>query len=157
MPATKRPKTVITPECDRLARRSILPACFPSRLVVLLSLTLVCLAGTCWSATGATSTKRPQKPYALIYGTVWGPDNRPLYGMKINIHRSGAKKPRWEVYSDHSGEFAQRVPAGKADYTVTADVKGYKYINGKHLHQAAEAAVHIENDERADIGVHLTE
>jgi hypothetical protein len=36
------------------------------------------------------------------------------------------QKARWELYSNHTGEFAQRVPAGKADYVVWADLKGYK-------------------------------
>ena len=97
-----------------------------------------------------------EKPYALIFGTVWGPDNQPLYGVKVKIRRADEKKPHWEVYSNHTGEFAQRVPAGKADYIVTADVKGFKLPSGKRLQPGQDVTVHIENDERADIGVHLT-
>ena len=47
-------------------------------------------------------------------------------------------------------KFAQRVPAGKADYAVTADVKGYKSLSGKRLQAGPEVTVHIDNDERAD-------
>ena len=54
--------------------------------------------------------KKSEKPYALIFGTVWGPDNHPLYGVKVRIRRADDRKPRWELYSDHDGEFAQRVP-----------------------------------------------
>lgn len=54
--------------------------------------------------------KSKEKPYALIVGTVWGPDNRPVYGVPVKIRRSKDKKPKWEVYSDHLGEFAQRLP-----------------------------------------------
>jgi hypothetical protein len=57
--------------------------------------------------------------------------------------------------SDHSGEFAQRLPAGKADYVVWADTKGLKLLNGKKLALAPEVTVHIQSDERADIGLHL--
>ena len=94
------------------------------------------------------------KPYALIFGTVWSPDNRPLYGVKIKIRRAD-QKTRWELYSDHNGEFAQRLPPGRADYLVWADLKGYKPPAGKQLQPAKEVKVHIEGDERVDIGLHL--
>jgi hypothetical protein len=97
-----------------------------------------------------------EKPYALIFGTVWGPDDRPVYGVKVKIRRADQKKPKWEQYSNHTGEFAQRVPPGKADYIVWVDLKGFKSLEYKSLHAGTEVTVHIENDERADIGVHLT-
>jgi hypothetical protein len=100
------------------------------------------------------SGKKP-KPYALIFGTVWGPDDYPVYGVKVKIRRANQKRPGWELYSDHNGEFAQRVPAGKADYMVWADLKDYKPATGKPLQLVSEVNVHIENDERADIGLHL--
>jgi hypothetical protein len=104
----------------------------------------------------AREREKPElKPYALIFGTVWGPDGRPLYGVKVKIRRSDDKKVRWEQYSNHTGEFAQRVPAGKADYIIFADVKGYKLPSGKHLKPGSEVTVHVENDERADTGIHL--
>lgn len=96
-----------------------------------------------------------EKPYALIFGTVWGPDNRPVYGVKVKIRRAQDKKPRWQLYSDHNGEFAQRLPAGRADYVVWADLKGLKFQNNMHLQSGTEVTVHIDNDERADIGLHL--
>ncbi len=97
------------------------------------------------------------KPYALIFGTVWDPDGHPLYGVKVKIRRANDtdKKVRWELYSNHTGEFAQRVPAGKADYIVWADVKGYKLPSGKPLKPGSEVTVHIDDDERSDIGLHL--
>ena len=97
----------------------------------------------------------PRKPYALIFGTVWGPDDRPVYGVKVKIRRSDQKRAKWELYSNHSGEFAQRLPAGKADYVVWADTKGLKLLNGNKLDPGSEVTVHIESDERADIGLHL--
>ena len=97
----------------------------------------------------------PHKPYALIMGTVWGPDDRPVYGVKVKIRRTDQKKAKWELTSDHSGEFAQRLPAGKADYVVWADTKGLKLLSGKKLAQGTEVTVHIQSDERADIGLHL--
>jgi len=98
------------------------------------------------------------KPYALIAGTVWGPDDHPVYGVPVKIRRAKdkAKKIRWEVYSDHMGEFAQRVPTGDADYILSADLKGFKTTNGRPLRLVKEVTVHIYNDEREDTGLHLT-
>jgi len=98
---------------------------------------------------------KPTDPYALIFGTVWGPDNRAVYGITVKIRRVPDKKPKWQISSDHSGEFAQRVPAGQADYVVWADLKGVKTTDGYPLHLAEEVPVHVEYDERVDIGLHL--
>ena len=101
--------------------------------------------------------KDKDKPYALIFGTVWGPDDRPLYGVAVKIRRASdkPKKVRWELYSDHHGEFAQRVPAGESDYILWADLKGFKPADGKALHLAQEVTVHVYGDEREDTGLHL--
>lgn len=99
---------------------------------------------------------RPKPPdYALIFGTVWGPDDLALPQVKVKIRRAGDKKARWELYSNRRGEFEQRVPAGKQDYVIWADTKGYKLRNGSHLQPGPEVTVHIENNERADTGLHL--
>jgi len=97
------------------------------------------------------------KPYALIAGTVWGPDDRPVYGVTVKIRRSTDKpsKARWELYSDHMGEFAQRVPPGEADYIIWADLKGFKFPDGKPVHLVQEVTVHIYSEERQDTGLHL--
>ena len=105
-----------------------------------------------------TAQKSRGKPYALIAGTVWGPDDRPVYGVSVKI-RKGTDKPkkvRWELYSDHMGEFAQRVPAGEADYILWADLKGFKPADGKPLRLVQEVTVHVYKDERQDVGLHLT-
>jgi hypothetical protein len=65
------------------------------------------------SASPASKNLKPTDPYALIFGTVWGPDDRPVYGISVKIRRVPDKKPKWEVYSDHSGEFAQRFPPAR--------------------------------------------
>ena len=96
------------------------------------------------------STKSALKDYALIYGTVWGPDDRPVAGVPVSIRRSGDKKPKWQLTSDNRGEFAQRVPAGEDDYIVEAEVKTPK---GQPKPQAT---VHMTGDERRDMGLHLT-
>ena len=91
-----------------------------------------------------------KKDYALIYGTVYGPDNHTVAGVPISIRRASDKKPRWELVSDGRGEFAQRVPVGGQDYIVQANIKTPK---GE---PKPEVAVHINDDERKDISIHLS-
>jgi len=81
-----------------------------------------------------------------------------VYGITVRIRRATdkPKKVRWELYSDHHGEFAQRVPAGEADYIISADLKHVKFADGTPAHLAKEVTVHVFNDEREDTGLHLT-
>ena len=98
----------------------------------------------------AQSAQAAKKDYALIYGTVWGPDDHPVAGIPIKIRPASAKKAKWELMSDRNGEFAQRVPVGTQDYIVQAQVKTPK---GQ---PKPEATVHVDGNERRDIGIHLT-
>ena len=122
------------------------PRFFPALLLVAVLLTAL-------PSLPAASPPREdsRKAYALIFGTVYAPDDRPAYGVRIKIRRAQEKKARWELFSDHQGEFAQRLPAGSADYVVWAEVKGPKD------QPKAEVKVHIKNDERVDISLHLLE
>jgi hypothetical protein len=97
-----------------------------------------------------------EKPYALIFGTVWGPDDHPIYGVTVKMRRAKDKRAKWQLISDHNGEFAQRVPPGESDYVLWADLKGYKPADGKPLRLVQEVTVHVYNDEREDTGLHLT-
>jgi hypothetical protein len=142
---------VITPERQSLSSATLR---FGARLFPLLIVFQVLSLVVSPIRAGA-GEKKSEKSYALIYGTVYGPDDHSVYGVRIKIRRADDKKARWELYSDHSGEFAQRVPAGKADYVVWADLKGYKYLGTKHLNPGPEVTVRIENDERQDISLHL--
>ena len=100
------------------------------------------------------------KPYGLIFGTAYGPDDRPLYGVRVTIRLAGHKSPHWELMSDHRGEFAQRVPPGPSDYEITGEAVIAPIVDGKP--QASKkkqlkgsARVHLDKDERQDIGLHL--
>ncbi len=106
-------------------------------------------AGVAAPSPPAEKEKKKEKPYALIFGTVFGPDSRGVAGVKVKIRRSDQKKAKWELYSDSRGEFAQRVPAGKADYVIWADLPGPKD------QPRQEVTARVENDERVDIGLHL--
>jgi Carboxypeptidase regulatory-like domain len=114
-------------------------------VAALLCLTLAATAGF------AKDKKQIKKEYALIYGTVWDAQQHPVAGVPIKIRRADEKRTRWELVSDRNGEFAQRVPPGKMDYVIWADIKTPK---GK---PKPEIKAHVENDERVDVGLHLTE
>jgi hypothetical protein len=114
--------------------------------------------------TAAKKDKRKaEKPYALIFGTAYGPNDRPLYGVKITIRSQTKKHPSWDLISDHRGEFAQRVPAGTNDYLVRGEAE-YAPVGddgkpqlSKKVRLKGETRVHVDNEERRDISMHLTE
>jgi hypothetical protein len=142
----KRTKTATTPEpalSSAPLRPAIVLACFFSLLIL----------------GGALHGREAAKPkrHAVIFGTVWGPDERPLPGMEVKVRRADStrKKARWTLYSSRRGEFELAVPAGKADYVIWAATRHYKLPDGKHLQDSPEVTVHIQNDERADTGLHL--
>lgn len=150
-------KTVTTPKFFWLAPFAELSVKLSVKLFALGLLLTVLLLPTLSSHQELLASSKPRsKPYALIAGTVWGPDDHPVYGITVKIRRAKDKKPKWEVYSDHMGEFAQRVPVGEADYILTADLKGVKTADGKALRLVQEVTVHIYHDERQDTGLHLT-
>jgi hypothetical protein len=122
----------------------------PFLVLLFFSYPLLMTSPSAYGADGSAQGK-PKLDYALIFGTVWDTNDRPAYGVPIKIRRADdkPKKVRWELMSDHSGEFAQRVPTGQADYIVWADIKT------KKGQSQPESRVHIENDERVDISLHL--
>ncbi len=154
----KRAKTVTTRKFLCLPAFAEFPVKLSAKLSALGVLLIALLLPTLSSHQDLlfASSKPKSKPYALIAGTVWGPDDHPVYGITVKIRRAKDKKPKWEVYSDHMGEFAQRVPVGEADYILTADLKGVKTAEGKPVHLVKEVTVHIYHDEREDTGLHLT-
>lgn len=136
----KKPRTAIIPRHSP-ARKLGTSAC------LLLLLTLSVLA--------QSRQRLNPSQTAVIFGTVWGPDDRPLARVKVKMRRAEDKKARVEKYSNRLGEFEFEVPAGKQDYVIWADTKGYKLQNGQRVQLSPEVTVHIENNERADTGLHL--
>lgn len=122
---------------------------FFSWLAVLLAIFLVARVAHAEQRLTAKNT-------AVIFGTVWGPDDQPVYGVIVKIRRASDKDKhaRWEVHSNHLGEFEQLVPAGKQTYILWAETKGLKTREGKPL-QADPVTVEVEDNERVDTGVHL--
>jgi hypothetical protein len=82
----------------------------PRGLKIALVLLIACLLSS------AVAQKQDlRRHYALIFGTAYGPDDRPLYAAKVKVYQAGKRHPKWELTSDHRGEFAQRVPPGPAE------------------------------------------
>ena len=88
------------------------------------------------------------KRYAIIRGTVFDEREMSVFGVRVRIRRAEEKKARWEAFSDHFGEFAQRVPPGPADYVVWADVKN-------STGSKPEKTVHVYGDELTTVFLHL--
>lgn len=113
---------------------------------------LVALVLCAVAAFPSEKPKTRKKPdFALLYTTVYAPNDFGAYGVRVKVRRAHEQKARWEGYSDHAGEVAFRVPPGPADYVVWADVKVKK---GQSL---PETKVHVEGDERINLSLHLTE
>ena len=102
-------------------------------------------------AAGSFAGEKKHPDYALIFGTVFDAQQRPVEGVRIQIRRADKKKAKWELISDRRGEFAQRVPPGTADYVVRPELKD------RQAAEKAEVKVHIEKDGRQDITLHLIE
>jgi hypothetical protein len=112
------------------------------------------------SSAFAFKQKKEQQPYGLISGTVYGPDDRPLYGVKIQIHPVGKKHPSWDLMSDHRGEFAQGVPINPSDYEVIGEAELAPVADGKPQQSRKQRVqdvrkVHVEKDVIQDISLHM--
>ena len=102
----------------------------------------------------SAETHKPVR-HAVIFGTVWGPDDHELPGVEVKIRFANQKKAKWDLVSNRLGEFEAFVPAGPADYVIWAETKHYKLPDGRHLQPSPEVTLHIDGDERADTGLHL--
>ncbi len=125
--------------------------CLVSCRTLVWGLAMLLLPAAGAQSPSSTHTAAAAKDYALIYGTVWGPGDHPVAGVPIKIRRMNDKRAKWELVSDRNGEFAQRVPVGPQDYVVQAEIKTAK---GQ---PKPETTVHIDDNERKDISLHLSQ
>jgi hypothetical protein len=112
--------------------------------------------------TSKSKSKPKEKPYGLIFGTAYGPDDHPMYGVHVTIHPEGHSRPSWELMSDHRGEFAQRVPPGPGDYLITGEVEIIPMVDGKPQKSQkkrlkGQAKVHLGGEEEQDFSLHMNE
>ncbi|MDX2180268.1 MAG: carboxypeptidase-like regulatory domain-containing protein [Bryobacteraceae bacterium] len=81
------------------------------------------------------------EPYALVAGSVFRPSGHTLPGAKVTLSPEGGGKRR-EARTDARGEFAFRVPAKAARYTVKVTAAGLK---------PASQTVQVQSEERVDL------
>jgi hypothetical protein len=91
------------------------------------------------------------KAFAVVAGTVFRESGFALPGAEVTLSAKslpeGAKKMRpMKTTSDGRGEFAFRIPPGKALYTVSVRAEG---------HQTAGKDVAVGGDERVDVYIEL--
>ena len=115
------------------------------------NLAIILLLAIAVAGSASEKKKKTIPPYAVISGTVFDGQGRLVRGLKITIRRADEKKPRWELVSDNQGDFAQRVPAGAADYVIRPELKD------KQAAEKAEVKLHVNNDEQQTVALHLTE
>jgi hypothetical protein len=163
----KRKRNTTTVTTPRSAARTVLASASLRRRLVLRRLALFAALFLIVPAIvpSPSTASAEQKPYALIFGTVFSAEGHLAYGVPVKVRRADKKKPLLEAMSDHSGEFAFRVPPGPADYVVWLDIKSPK---GKpavkdpigvtsQTEGGVELKVHVQGDERVDISLHLPE
>jgi hypothetical protein len=93
----------------------------------------------------------PSRQYALVAGTVFQESGLSLRGAEILLvpnqqDAKAYKLKKSEAISDARGEFAFRVPAQPARYTIKVKRKGFV---------AQEKPVEVKGDERIDVNFQL--
>lgn len=89
--------------------------------------------------------KSKAQPFALLYGTVFDQDGRLVRGAQVEV-RQREGKGRWQARTDEQGEFAVRLPPGRAVYIVEARARG---LNPE------QKEVEFAADERLDVVLQL--
>jgi len=98
------------------------------------------------NADSAPKKLKPPTPMPYLRHGL-GTDDHPAYGVKVRIRRASDKKPKWELYSDHHGEFALRVAAARM--TTSWRRRQRRENSGwQPVHLIEEVPVHVEYDER---------
>lgn len=109
------------------------------RLLAVLALMLACLAG-------GIAAEKP-KAYAVVAGTVFREPGFVLPNAEVVLRMAapppGVKHPKpLATRSDGRGEYAFRVPAGKAEYAISVKADGFI---------GEEKPAKVESEERVDI------
>lgn len=87
--------------------------------------------------------KKAKNSFAVIAGTVFRHNGFSLPGAEVlaALPAEGRKKQEWKGFTDTRGEFAIRVPAGPASYTLSIKANGY---------QPQEKTVDVAGEERVE-------
>jgi len=105
---------------------------------------LVCLLAP--PPTSAEKKKSKVVPQAILFGNVFQENGLSLRGAHVVVIHADHPRERKETVTDIQGEFAVRVPAGKAQYTVEVSAEGFA---------AQTKTVEVAGDERIDMTFRL--
>lgn len=87
--------------------------------------------------------KKERDPQAVVGGTIFRNTGHALRGAEIVVtYSESGKKGEWKGLSDARGEFAVRIPAGAASYTVSVKADGFR---------TQQKSVTFSADERIDL------
>ena len=89
--------------------------------------------------------KSRAQPFALLFGTVFDQDGRLVRGAQVEVRQRDGKG-RWQARTDEQGEFAVRLPPGRAVYIVEARAQGLS---------PEQKEVEFSADERLDVVLQL--
>jgi len=97
-------------------------------------------------ALAAGKKKSKIVPQAILFGNVFQESGLLLRGARVVVTSAQRPKARMETTTDIQGEFAVRVPAGKATYTIEVAAPGF---------HPEKKTVEIAADERIDLTFRL--
>ncbi len=110
-------------------------------------LAALCLVVPVWRSEAAGQKRSKVTPEAVIFGTVFQENGFLVRGARVEVSNADHPKQKKEAITDIQGEFAVRVPAGKARYMVEVSAKGFA---------PDQKMVEIAGDERIDLTFHLS-
>ena len=85
-------------------------------------------------------------PQALLFGSVFQENGFSLRGARVVVANVGHPREKKEAKTNVQGEFAVRVPAGKARYTVEVSAEGFA---------TQSKTIEVTGDERIDLSFRL--
>ncbi len=97
-------------------------------------------------AASAERKKPKVVPQAILFGNVFQENGFSLRGARVVVINADHPKDRKETVTNVQGEFAVRVPAGKAKYTVEVSAEGFA---------PQMKAAEVTGDERIDMTFRL--
>ena len=108
---------------------------------------LLCLLALAHPCAQAAEKKKPKPaPQALLFGSVFQENGFLVRGARVVVSNPDRPKDRKETVTDVQGEFAVRLPAGKARYTVEVSAQGFA---------SAKKEIEVAGDERIDLTFRL--
>jgi len=122
--------------------RRIPPPRMTRRSQIVASVLLMAVLAAAAHLVAAAAKKTQPEPHALLLGTTFTAEGLSLPAIPVTVTRKGDKKPKWRVTSDARGEFAVRLPAGRAVYEVATESK-------EHENQTQE--IEVQGEESVSI------